>query len=222
MANRAAAQKRLLDRIESLTPKSKKNRELYESRLKGMSDAEFGRFIERLSNGQESLMIVSPNEEDDGLSIENNFKVADSIGHSFFTKILVVGMEGMPDHVTPVEHMVIDLPIRRVSQTSDKKISVPKSSKVIDSLSGQVTGESKGSAISGPEVQVLAAMGLENTLIEALKYRGGDRQGRAALNGIISKHGHVNLKTLERYQSGVESTNTLRTYLTAMHLKNNL
>ena len=44
--------------------------------------------------------------------------------------------------------------------------------------------------------------------------------------GILSKdvlrYGNANLKTLESYSTGVESTKTLRIYLTAMHLSNTI
>ncbi len=219
---RKLVEKFILDSIQSLTPKSTANRDLYAERFKNMSDLEFKRFIDRLDSGQEVLMVVCPNHQEGGLSLENNLKIADKLGHNFFTKVRISGKEGLPDHLTPIEFMVLDLPVRRLSQTSDKKIRVPKSTKVIDSLTGQVTGKSKGAALSAPEVQVLSAMGLEKTLIEAMKYRGGDRQGRTALIGMISKFGRANLDTLSRYQSGVESTASLKTYLTAAHLKNNL
>jgi len=212
----------ILDSIESLTPKSKQNRELYEKRFKAMSDDEFNRFMNRLSSGEEILMIISPNHTDDGLSLDNNLEVGDKIGHSFFTKIMVIGKEGLPDHLTPIEYMVIDLPVRRLSQTSDKKIKVPKSTRVVDSLTGQVTGESKGAALSGPEIQVLSAMNLEAPLIEAMKHRGGDIQSRIAFNGLMSRYGSVNLATLDKYQGGVESTASLRTFLSAAMLRNNL
>ena len=220
--NRKKVEAYILESVQSLTPSSTANKDIYAERFKGMSDVEFSRFIERLGTGEEILMIISPNHEKDGLSLSNNFKVADKIGHNFMTKILVSGKDGLPDHLTPIEFMVIDLPVKRLSQTSDKKIRVPKSTKIIDALTGQVTGESKGAALSAPEVQVLSAMGLEAPLIESMKYRGGDRQGRAALNGLMAKYGSVSLKTLEKYQSGVESTHSVRTYLTSAHLKNNL
>lgn len=220
--NRKVVQELILERIHSLTPKSDKNRKLYEERFSKMSDLEFSRFIDRLEKEEEILTIISPNLLDDGLSIENNLKIADKIGHKFFTRIMIVGKEGVPDHLTPIEYMVIDLPVRRVSQTSDKKIKVPKNNKVIDSLTGQVTGESRGGRLTGPELQILSAMGMEASLIESMKYRGGDMRGRAAFNGILNKYGYVSLKTLDQYASGVESTNTVKTFLTAMHLKNTL
>jgi hypothetical protein len=219
---RAVTEKFILEHIHSLTPKSTANRDLYAERFKRMSDEQFGAFIKRLESEDEVLTIIAPNHSDAELSLDNNLQVADKIGHKFFTKVLISGQEDMPDHFTPVEYMVLDLPIRRLSQTSDKKIRVPKSNKVIDALTGQVTGESKGAAISGPEMQVLSAMGLKAPLIEGMKHRGGDKQGRVALQAFITKYGRANLETLSRYQSGVVSTDSVRTYLTGAHLKNSL
>lgn len=219
---RKEVEKYILDSIQSLTPNSDKNRKLYEERFNEMSDDDFKRFIDNLDSQEEILMIVSPNHSNDGLSLENNLKIADKIGHDFFTRILISGKDGLPDHLTPIEYMVLDLPVRRLSQTSDKKIKVPKNTKVIDSLTGQVTGESKGAAISGPELQVLSAIGLEDSLIELMKYRGGDIKGRTALNGMVSATGSANLKTLSKYASGVESTLSVKTFLTAAMLKNSL
>ena len=220
--NRKLTETYILDSIQSLTPQSTENRKLYENRFKGMTDEAFKRFMERLASNQEILMIVLPNHQEGGLSIENNLKIGDKIGHDFFTRVMVVGKDGLPDHLTPIKFMVIDLPVRRFSQTLDKKIRVPKNAKVIDSLTGQVTGDSKGAAITGPEVHILSAMGLEAPLIEALKYRGGDRQGRTAFNGLMSRYGTATLGTLDKYQGGVESTASLRTYLTAAMMRNNL
>ena len=78
------------------------------------------------------------------------------------------------------------------------------------------------SRITYPETQLLVALGLDASLVELLKYRGGDIRGFTAMNGMIAKYGHANLATLKPYASGVESTNTLSSYLKAMHLKNNL
>lgn len=221
-SKRAETEKYILDSIASLTPKSKKNVELYEARFKSMSDKQFADFIDRLESEEEVLMIVSPNHADDGLSLENNLKIADKIGHNFFPRILITGKQDLPPHYTPVRFMVLDLPVRRLSQTSDKKIQVPKNTKVVDSLTGQVTGESKGASLSGPEVQILAAMGLEAPLIEAMKYRGGDRGGRNAMTAMITKLGQANIKTLSNYATGVESTFSMKTFLSAAMLVNSL
>ena len=132
------------------------------------------------------------------------------------------GKGDVPTHLTPIEYLVVDLPLRRASQLLIKKIKVPDHSNVIDALTGQPTGESKGATLSHPELQVCAAMGLEDSMVELMKYRGGDNKGIVALNGMLSKYGTANLKTLSNYASGVESTKTLKTFLTCMHLKSTL
>jgi hypothetical protein len=116
----------------------------------------------------------------------------------------------------------MDLPVRRASQLLIKKISVPDDSRTVDALTGQPTGESKGAKLSYPELQVCAAMGLDNSMVELMKYRGGDNKGLIAFNAMLSRYGRVNLKSVEPYASGVESTKTLKTFLTSMMLRSTL
>jgi hypothetical protein len=104
----------------------------------------------------------------------------------------------------------------------EKKISIPAHNNTVDDLTGQPTGPSKGAKISYPETQVFASMGLYNTLSELMKFRGGDLAGFDAMNKSISQTGSVSLKAIEPYASGVESTKTLKVFLTGMHLKSTL
>ena len=88
-------------------------------------------------------------------------------------------------------------------------------------LTGQVTGESKGATVSGPENQMLAGMGANNTAIEMMKSRGGDRRSEQALMAILSKTGRASQSVVSQFSSGVQSGTTLRTFLTAaMHRVN--
>lgn len=219
--NRGATEQFIISNIERLTPNSG-NSEIYRNIFKVMSDKDFDQFMKDLESGNKFLCVIMPNFDKSKISVENNLKLADNLGHKFFQKLWIEGKGDIPTFQTPIEYMVVDLPVRRASQILIKKISVPKHNKVIDSLTGQPTGESKGAKVSYPELQVCSAMGLDNCMIELMKYRGGDIRGGAALNGMISKYGTANISTLSHYASGVESTATLKTFLTAAHLKNNL
>jgi hypothetical protein len=115
--------------------------------------------------------------------------------------------------------MVLMLPIRRPSQLLTKKISVPEDHKVVNAMTGQATGSSKGARMSKPELEIMAAMGAEKTMVEFYKYRGGDLKGRAAFNAMLSSQGSVSLNSLEPFASGVESTKTLKTFFNCAHLK---
>jgi len=219
--NRAKAEAIILKYIKRLSPKSS-NDSLYKELFANMSDKDFEAFISDLESGKRFLSIIEPNGLNTGLSVENNLAIAEEIGHKFFQKLWIEGKEDEPAYLTPIEYLVVDLPVRRASQLLIKKIKVPEHNRIVDTLSGQPTGESKGAKISYPELQVCAAMGLENSMVELMKYRGGDLKGNKAYNAMLSQLGTTNLTTLSNYSSGVESTATLKTFLNCMHLSNSL
>lgn len=219
--NRAKAESFILKYIEKLAPKSA-NYSMYKKLFESMNDKQFEEFIDDLANKKKFLCITDPNFKSNGITVENNLKIAEELGHDFFQNIWIEGQEDSPTYLTPVKYMVVDLPVKRASQTLMKKIKVPEHNRVIDTLSGQPTGDSKGAKLSYPEIQVCAAMGMDQTMEELLKFRGGDNKGWSAYNGMIHKYGKANLKVLENYSSGVESTKQLKTFLSCMLLKNSL
>lgn len=219
--NRKGAEAFILKYIEKVTPGTN-NAEIYKTIFAATSDKDFDTFMEDLESGKKFLVVIMPNFAKNSLDVERNLAIADELKHKFFQKIWIEGKDDMPTYQTPNEYLVVDLPVRRASQLLIKKISVPKHNRVIDSLTGQPTGESKGAKISYPELQVCAAMGLDNSMIELMKYRGGDARGGAALNGMLSKYGRASQAVLKQYASGVESTVTVKTFLTACHLRSTL
>jgi hypothetical protein len=178
--------------------------------------------MKNLESGKAFLVIQLPNFKHTGVTLEKNLAIADELDHEFFQRLWITNKKDTPDHMIPVECLVMDLPVRRASQLLIKKISVPDDSRTIDALTGQPTGESKGAKLSYPELQICAAMGLDNSMVELMKYRGGDNKGLIAFNSMLSRYGRVNLKSVEPYASGVESTKSLKTFLTSMMLKSTL
>lgn len=218
---RQAAEAFILKYIDKMTPGTN-NRKIYEDLFKTMSHEAFDTFIEDLKSGAKFLTVILPNFQKNGVSVENNLEIADELKYSFFQRLWIEGQNDEPSYLTPNAYLIVDLPVRRASQLLIKKISVPPHNRVVDALTGQPTGESKGAKISYPELQIAAAMGLEKSMVELMKYRGGDIKGHAALSGMISKYGKAHLNVLNQYSSGVESTYTLKTFLTCMHLKSTL
>lgn len=218
---RKETEKFILEHLDSLAPGSI-TASLYAERFKSMSDEDFEAFITRLENGSEFLVVHAPNFSKSGISVEKNLILGKKLGYEFFQRIWIGEKPNEPAYLTPVKYLVLDLPLRRASQLLIKKIRIPLHNKTIDTLTGQPTGDSKGAKISYPELQVLASMGLDNSVVELIKFRGGDIKGHNAMNAMINRYGRTNLKTLENFSSGVESTKTLQTFLTGMHLKSNL
>lgn len=219
--DRKAATEYIVKNLEEILP-GNSDTPRYKAFLEKMTDKEFDEYMQALKSGDKYLTITAPNFGKVNLNLERNKKLADKLGIKLFHKLWFEGDENMPSYLSPIEYLVLKLPVRVASQRLAKKMSVPKTQRVINTLTGQPTGDSKGASISHPELRVCAAMGLENSMIELMKYRGGDNRGYAALNASLMRTGRASLKTLSFFASGVESTATLKTYLTSAMLKNTL
>lgn len=219
--NRKAAEQFIIDSIGKIV-KGNFNTDRYKKYFASLSDVDFDYFMASLKNGSKFLTIQLPNFSESDITVENNVKVASQLGLDFFQRIWMGPTSDMPRYLTPVKYMVIDLPVRRASQMLIKGISVAEHNRTTDMYTGQVAGDSKTSKISFPELQVAAAMNLDNSMVELIKYRGGDIKGGYALDAMLKKYGHASIATLSKYASGVESTDTLKTFLNCCHLKNNL
>ena len=218
MANRKGAEEYILKWIEKLLPGSE-NTALYEALFKSMSDKEFDAYIKGFKDQSTLLAVIVPHGGVE-MSVERNIKLAKELGISFFKRIWIPEGESGEYYLTPTKNMVIHQTMRRASQLLTKKLSVSEGGAAFDALTGQTTAQ--GAALSYPEVQMLSAIGLDATLTELLKYRGGDRGGLAAMNTLLSKQGAVSLNALAPYATGVKSVQSLKTYLTAMHFRNTL
>ena len=220
--NRKEAEKIIIDMVEAILPGGG-NKEVYENFFAKMSDKDFDSWMEDLNSERERPFIYVPNLGKVKISTERNFAIAKKIGHNFFERIWIDEKDpNRPKYLTNVPYIVLELPVRRQSQLLVKKISVPENIKSIDQLSGQAAGDSRSARISYPELQFLMGMNLPNSLLEFMKFRGGDKGGFNAMNRTISADGTVTLRSINHLSTGVESTKTLSAYLTAMHLRNTL
>lgn len=219
--NRAAAEKIITTYIGKLLPGSP-NSDIYKDIFASMDDEAFDQFMTGLENNSIRLAIIAPNGTQPSLDVERNLQIAEELGHQFFERVWMDGKEGSAPYLSTVPYLVVDLPVRRQAQLLITKISIPEHNRSVDNLTGQPTGDSKGSKISYPEVQILAALNLDNTLTELIKYRGGDTIGFNAMNESIAKSGGVSIDALSALGGRVKAGDTLKTYLTAMHLASTL
>lgn len=221
MANRTKATQFILTYLDKIAPGGYTTK-LYADKFKAMDDKAFDEYMKNLESGKEHLVFFAPNFSKPAITVKRNIEIAKELGHEFFERLWIGASGDSPAYLTPVKYMVMDIPIRRASQLLTKKIKIPENNRTVDVLTGQPTGASKGASVSYEEMKVLASIGLDNTIIELMKYRGGDVKGFHAMNAMISRYGTANIKTLANFASGVESTKTFSTFLKAMHLKNTL
>lgn len=218
---RTETQEFILTYIRKITG-GDENVKIYQDLFASMSNKDFEEFMKGIESGETRLAVVCPNFSKQKLSTERNLAIAKELGHKFFQRIWFQGDENTPTYLSPIPYLVVDLPLRRQAQLLVKKISIPETNSSVDDLTGQPTGKSRGSKISYPETQVMAAMGLDNSLVEMIKYRGGDTKGFQAMNTYISRMGNVSLDSIKHLAGGVEATKTLQIYLNCLHLSNTL
>lgn len=221
MGNRKAATAEIIKWIDKLLPGSP-NADLYKERLGKLSDEEFDAYMAHLETGEEVLSLIAPNLSDQKLTIENNLKVAEELGHNFFERLWLTDPKTGTQYLTPVRYLIVDLPLRRQQQLLVKKISIPEDNLHVDELTGQPSGPSQGSKLSFPEIQVLYAQGMDRAIEELIKFRGGDVKAFQAMNRSIIDTGGASMDAIKKTPTKVKSTETLSTLLTSMHLKNNL
>lgn len=221
MKNRKKAEQSILAFMDLLDT-SGYNRKKYEEIFKNMSDQDFDEYMRKIHNNEARLVFFAPLNKEPKITTKKLLDIANKLGIPMFEKLQYINVPNTEDYMTNIEYLIVDLPFKRQSQNLIKKISIPDHNKTIDYLTYQPTGVSKGAKISFPELQILVGMGLEKSLDELIRFRGGDKNGFLAYNAMIMRTGTANLKTLNYYSSGVESTKTLKAFLTAMHISNTL
>ena len=218
--NRKAAEAVVLEGIEALMPGSD-NKRIYEELFASLSDAEFEAWIAEFEGSPKLLPIIAPNLSAKRLSVKRNLALAEKWGVKLFERIWQTNDDGTR-YLSTHQYMVVPLPLRRQAQILEKKISIPEDNNTVDDLTGQAAGSSKGSKVSFPQIQILASHGLDKTLLEMLKMRGGDTKAFNAMNAEISKTGSVSIDSIADMGTEVKATTTMNTFFTCMHLGNTL
>lgn len=169
---RKKIQDKILSVISSMD-KTGKNTKYYEAKFAKMSDKDFADFMQRIHDRAEVLVIYSANTVDH-LSLPDLVSTAKSVGLELFERLRMYDTTNNTYYYTPHKYLVLQCPIRRMAQFVDHKLSVAEGDSRIDMLSGQVVKPDQAASLSEPETRCLYARGLNKTLRELLKFRGGD------------------------------------------------
>lgn len=199
-----------------------RNPEIYKDFFARLDDDAFEALMDRMEQDDESFPFYHPNFSGKNIDLEHLIAMIKKEGGALMEQINMVDFETGQKFLTPIEYPILRLPLRIQQQKLQKKMSVPKDNKHVDDLTGQPTTESKGSAISYPEIQILYAMGLQKTMGELLKVRGGDEKAYREYNNEIIATGGVNIEAITSQKTKVKSTKTVGSILTAMMLANNM
>jgi hypothetical protein len=207
--------------ITAITRDSKNAKHYEDVVFPSMSDSAFEDWLKDLNSGDKCLTVVIPHD-DNKMTVEGNFELADKLGISFFQPLIYGANGDRPSYMTPNEYLVINTIIRKTAQSQDAKMNVAQHNRAVDQMSGQVTGVSKSSALSYPETQSLTAAGYKAIPLELLKFRGGDVKANNAYNNVLSSTGAVSLSAITPFAGGVKGKKMLHDLMVGMMLENNL
>ena len=172
------------------------NSKRYRGMLEKMTDKEFDQFMHYMKDGKWQLHLVAPNMIVN-LKNEDLLKACDLIGLDLFQRVWMHDAVTGKKYLTDNKYMFLQLPIRRQQQFLDEKMSVPDNDRQIDQLTGQVTGDSRACSITNPEIQILAARGLTETLQELVNVRGGNINNYNEFRRALEETGEADLDTLD-------------------------
>lgn len=193
-----------------------------EGMLNALTDPQFDGYMTSLMSDEETLPYIVPNLGDIRLNVDTNLKLAEELGHQFFERLWLTDAATQETYLTPEKYLIIDLPLKRLQQHLHKKISIPDNNTRVDQLTGQPTGDSQGSGVSFPELQILYSQNLESTIRELFKFRGGDEEAYKALSREILSGGLPSMDAVDTGDTRARSSETLKTLLKAAHIDNNL
>ena len=202
--------------------KSGQNAKFYEDLFKDMSDEAFTEFMNGLKSGKNPLFGTIPNYSKIKVAVEHNVEMAASMGYEMYKRIWVTDPVTGVEYLTTNSHLVYETNVCRQIQILDHKLSVSNDNNSVDARTGQPADESRSARCSGPELMMLKSRGLNNTVIEMIKFRGGDNISMRHLDDEIVKTGAASMAGVPgQAERSAKSVRTLSSILTAMMFTNN-
>ena len=167
----------------------------YQDLLDKMTLEQFDDFMHKLKEKQCHLFVTMPNLQSK-YDVKKMLKCADDIGANIYSKIWLTDPTTGKSYLTNQKYLIFQMPVRRLQQILDKKLSVPTNDRVIDGLTGQVTGDDRSLRFSSQETQIMHAKGLDKTLTELMKVRGGDISAYGEFKQQLEETGIATMYTI--------------------------
>ncbi len=216
--DRKKIEKRILTTINLMDPSGDNGRR-YVAFFKSLNDKQFLEYGRRLKNKEIQIYIIAPNLKTT-LSMNNILKAGNELGTKLFHRIWQVDPDTGQRVLSIEEYPVLNTPLKRMQQVVDKKLSVSPSDARVDATTGAISEQDKSSGISNPEIQCLYAQGLDVTLQELLKVRGGDMHAYNEFTRQLEETGEASMDRISK-DSTTRSVVVTDVYFKTMHFKTN-
>lgn len=218
--NRKLAEEFILKRVGKMD-KSGRSGSILKEQFSKMDDERFDIWMKEIRDGKNYVPIWMPNGMDNKITTEHALKVCKEVGVQIFQRYWyrdqASGVKALSNNPVPVLY----IPVRRQIETLLNKMSTADNNNRFDTLTGQPL--EAASAITQPENLVYEEKGLDGSLIEKMKYRGGDISGGRMFDKSLIETGQVSTeKLMEEHPSVTRVVQTADIYLTGAHYETNL
>lgn len=210
---------KILKTMKTMDP-GMSNYNRYKEMFSTMDDKQFDKYMQDIKEGKVKLALFAPNMKV-YIKQEDLLKAADDLGLELFEKLKFKDKATGKYFLTPNKYLIVTLPVRRTRQFLMHKLSVAENDKKLDALTGQVTANDKASSLSYPEAQLMYARGLNKSLIEFMKVRGGDIHAFATFKQQLEESGEATLGSLDP-NTIPRSAVIMSAVLKSMYFDNNL
>ena len=215
--DRKKAESFILKYIQKIDP-SGNNKKIYEELFASLNDKEFEELREAIRSGEASLTIFAPERHKEiRLDADRNRKILKELGVDIYQRITI--KEGDNEYSPTTKFQVLDMPVRLAAQHIMKNFTAHKSTRVRNTITGQVAGESASGELSNMESQILKSIGIDKGLRELLGIRGGDVGASNAFKGILMKQGRISERDIQPFITKTQVGKTVKAYLRAMHIE---
>lgn len=228
--NRKAFIQVAISRLKEIDPQNESIPAL-EKILTEMPEKDFKLYIERLRNGvsedpdldkpRELLPLVLPNMKKTAITVARNIAIGKKWGHQFFERCFLTDPLTGQTVLTNLPYAVFELPVVRQAQTLEKGIAYEKDGTRLDDRTNQVSDGTKGSSFSAPEVQALLSQGQDRSVVELMKFRGGDNIAYRTMYDSLLKTGKFRMDSYKE-PTRPKSADVANIYLKASHIDNDL
>ncbi len=196
------------------------NYKRYAEMFNAMNAKQFDKFMITMRDRKWQFHLIIPNMGPK-YNQHDILAAADSVGLEIFHRVWLTDAATGKRYLTRAKVPVLELPVRRMQQFLDKKLSVADNDRTIDGLTGQVTGDDKAASISGPEIQALHSRGLKSVLDELVTVRGGDIANYGEAKRQMEEQGSASLASLNSNSVSRPAVIT-QVLLEGMHIDSNL
>ncbi len=199
--------------------KSKTNVEYYKEKFSKMSNDDFLKFISQKFpyRFHEKPFVTEP-------TMSDIKKACDVIGVPLLEKInmpyLYENKDGIP--VSSQECLVVYVPLKKVKQFITKKNSMSVDISQRDMRTGLLTWYDKNGKTSDREMESLATLGLEKTMLELSRPRADSMKSKNQMYNEINTKGQVSLSELDISHDDSLAKNMLNTYLLGSMINSNI